>query len=98
MNPPVIDHPDVTTISDSETATALPWSVVLYNDEHHAIDAVIFQVQKATGVSLQDAFEITMEAHTKGRAACFSGTMHECQSVANILREINLIVEIESRG
>ncbi|HIE64359.1 MAG TPA: ATP-dependent Clp protease adaptor ClpS [Nitrospiria bacterium] len=67
-------------------------------DEHHPIDAVIFQVQKATGASLQVAFEITMVAHTKGRAACFTGTREECERVANILKEINLIVEIEQAG
>ncbi len=98
MNPPVIDQPDISITSSDETATASPWSVILYNDEHHPIDAVIFQVQKATGTSLQVAFEITMEAHTKGRAVCFTGTMDECERVANILKEINLSVEIEQAG
>lgn len=95
MNPPVIDKPDILIESSDETAAASPWSVILYNDEHHPIDAVILQVQKATGASLQAAFEITMTAHTKGRAVCFSGTMKECERVANILKEIDLIVEIE---
>jgi len=39
-----------------------------------------------------------MVAHTKGRAACFTGTREECERVANILKEINLIVEIEQAG
>jgi ATP-dependent Clp protease adapter protein ClpS len=98
MSPEVIDQPDISIVSSDQTATAFPWSVILYNDEDHSIDVVVFQVQKATGASLETSFEITMEAHTKGRAPCFTGTREECERVANILREINLIVEIEQAG
>jgi len=52
-------------------------------------------VQKAAGVSAHEAFEITMEAHSKGRAVCYSGDIEECQKVAAILREIRLTVEID---
>jgi len=78
-----------------ETAKGLPWCVILYNDEAHSFDEVIHQVQKATGVSLKAAFEITLEAHTMGRAVCFRGSLPDCERVARILREINLHVEIE---
>ena len=80
---------------EEETARALPWCVILYNDEVHSFDQVIHQVQKATGVSLKAAFEITLEAHTLGRAVCFRGSLTDCERVARILREISLHVEIE---
>jgi len=98
MNPSVVDQPDIFIESRNETTTDSLWNVILYNDEHHPIDAVIFQVQKATGVSMEAAFEITITAHTKGRAVCFTGTRKECERVANILKEINLIVGIEQAG
>ncbi|MGH7274988.1 MAG: ATP-dependent Clp protease adaptor ClpS [Nitrospiria bacterium] len=78
-----------------ETARGLPWCVILYDDEVHSFDEVIHQVQKATGVSLKAAFEITLQAHTMGRAVCFRGSLPDCERVAGILREINLHVEIQ---
>ena len=76
------------------TEITLPWNVVIYNDAVHTINEVILQVQKATGVSLEAAFEITMTVHTKGRATCYTGTRTECEKVAAVLKEIGLTVEI----
>ena len=87
---------DVALLEEGEeTARGLPWCVILYNDEGHSFDQVIHQVQKATGVSLKAAFEITLEAHTMGRAVCFRGSLTDCERAAGILREINLHVEIK---
>ncbi len=96
MGPTVVADPAVTKRVEEEHAS--PWNVILYNDDHHTINEVVLQVQKATGASLQTAFEITMEAHTKGKAICFSGTPDECQQVAAVLREIKLTVEIVLGG
>jgi ATP-dependent Clp protease adapter protein ClpS len=79
---------------EKETERGLPWYVILYNDDVHTFDEVILQVQKATGVSLRTAFEITLEAHTMGRAVCFRGSLQDCERVAAILRQIQLHVEI----
>src|SRR5579872_11444 len=72
-----------------------PWVVILYNDDWHPYDQVVFQVQKATGCSLEEAEAITYEAHISGRAIAFSGTMEECERVAGVLREIRLQVETD---
>ncbi len=80
---------------EDKTAKGSPWCVILFNDEVHSFDEVILQVQKATGVSLKTAFEIALEAHTLGRAVCFSGSLPDCERVAGILRQIDLHVEIE---
>lgn len=82
------------TTAGEETARGLPWCVILYNDEIHTFDEVIYQVQKATRVSLKTAFEITLEAHTMGKAVCFRGALPDCEKVVGILREIQLQVEI----
>ncbi len=94
----VLDEPVVTEQGGEETVHASPWNVILYNDDHHTINEVILQIQKATGASPQTAFEITMEAHTKGKAVCFSGVLDECERVATILREIKLTVAITQGG
>jgi ATP-dependent Clp protease adaptor protein ClpS len=79
----------------SEINLAPPWNVILYNDDVHSFEEVILQVQKATGVSIEMAVEITLEAHHQGRAICFSGSIEKCTKVANILKEIQLHVEID---
>lgn len=71
------------------------YHVILYNDDIHAFDDVVRQVQKATGVSTEDAFAITLQAHETGRAACYMGPHDACAKVADILREIGLHVEID---
>ena len=72
-----------------------PWVVILYNDDWHPYDQVVFQVQKATGYSLEKAVWITHEAHVLGRSIAFSGTLEECERVAGILRQIRLQVETD---
>lgn len=93
----VLDLPEVVTVSDQKEAVQeeLPWNVILYNDDFHSFDQVILQVQKATGVSLERATEITLEAHLKGRAVCYTGPLERCEHVATVLRQIELTAEIE---
>jgi ATP-dependent Clp protease adaptor protein ClpS len=83
-------------LEEEETRLARPWVVILYNDDWHPYDQVVFQVQKATGCSLEEAEWITQEAHTQGRAIAYSGTQEECERVANVLREIRLQVETDT--
>jgi len=72
-----------------------PWVVILYNDDWHPYDQVIFQVQKATGCTLEKAVWITHEAHISGRAVCYCGELDECERVASVLRVIQLQVETD---
>jgi ATP-dependent Clp protease adapter protein ClpS len=72
-----------------------PYRVILYNDDSHAFDVVVRQVQKATGVSTDEAFAITFCAHASGRAVCYAGAHAACEHVADILREIALQVEVD---
>lgn len=81
--------------SDITGRTDEPWKVILYNDNIHSFDEVILQLIKAIGCSTQKAENIAFEAHTRGKAIAFSGAFEECFRVAGVLREIQLIVEIE---
>jgi ATP-dependent Clp protease adaptor protein ClpS len=80
---------------ESDIRLDYPWNVILYNDDVHSFEEVILQVQKATGVPIEKAIEITLEAHQNGRAICYSGPIEKCTQVANILKEIRLHVEID---
>lgn len=95
MSPQTLERPDVLTQADEKINPDLPWNVILYNDDHHSFEEVILQVQKAIGSSLERAYEITMEAHAKGRAVCYTGPLERCEHVAEVLRQIALKVEID---
>jgi ATP-dependent Clp protease adaptor protein ClpS len=86
------------TLPEREVGTGLdqPWMVILFNDDYHTFDAVVGQVQKATGCSTGEAFQITYSAHTNGRATAYVGTKPACERVAAVLREIELRVELEA--
>jgi ATP-dependent Clp protease adaptor protein ClpS len=86
------------TVPERELDTGLdePWMVILFNDDHHTFDAVVDQVQKATGCDPGEAFQITYSAHTNGQAIAYVAAKPACEQVAAVLREIDLHVEIEA--
>lgn len=88
---------DEETIVDDDIGSRIgePWKVILFNDDIHTFDEVIMQLQKALGCGAKRAEKIAFEAHTRGKAIAFDGEFPECFRVAGVLREIQLIVEIE---
>ena len=56
---------------------------------------VASQIMKATGCSSGKAVSIMMEAHTQGRAVCFTGNRERCEHVESILAQIQLGTAIE---
>lgn len=86
-----IRREDPTSVGPSGGA----YHVILYNDDIHAFDDVVRQVQKATGSSTENAVAITLQAHETGRSVCYAGPHDTCAKVADILREIGLHVEID---
>ena len=75
--------------------TTQGFTLVLFNDSYHGIDEVIEQVMRATGYGFDRAEGITMEAHTKGKAAVLSGDLNKCLEAQKVLEEISLRTEIE---
>ena len=72
-----------------------PYNVILFNDESHSMQEVTAQIIKAIHCSEDEALDIMMEAHLKGRAIAFSGSLERCEHVENILNEIRLGTKIE---
>ncbi len=88
---------DEKTDVDDDTKSKLqdPWKVLLFNDDIHSFDEVIMQLIKATGCALHEAEGIALEAHFRGKAVAFTGDFAKCFKVTGVLREIQLVVEIE---
>jgi ATP-dependent Clp protease adaptor protein ClpS len=88
---------EVDVLEEDETQERIddPWRVILYNDDIHSFDEVIFQVMKATGCSESQAEAYAWEAHINGKAAVYEGSFEDCFRVQGVLREIQLVTEIE---
>ncbi len=90
-NPSETEHPEI-SVTDSVTLEA---RVILFNDDWHTFDEVIFQLMKALNCSAERAESYAMEAHTRGKACVFSGDMESCLKVSAVLEEIALHVQVE---
>ncbi len=86
---------DVAVEEEESERTEEPWRVILYNDEIHTFEDVITQIIKATGCSAGRAEKLAWEVHTNGKAAVYEGSFEECFQVQAVLREIQLVTEIE---
>ena len=79
----------------SDPRLSEPWRVILFNDEIHTFEEVIYQVVKATGCSLAEAEQHAWRAHFQGKTAVYDGGMDSCLKVQGVLREIALVTEIQ---
>jgi len=82
-------------IDDTGTSD-IAFRVVLFNDDWHTFEEVIFQLIKATGCTFEQARGFAFEVHVKGKAYVFTGSMQECLRVSSILEEIGLHTQIIS--
>lgn len=80
---------------DEANVLNIPAKVILFNDEIHTFEDVIFQLIKAINCTLERAESLTWEVHSRGKAMVFEGDMPECLRVSSVLEEINLGTQIE---
>lgn len=90
-----IDLPDTETLLAEETDLLLPAKVILYNDDDHTFDEVIFQLMKATGCSMSQGEQLAFEVDSYGLACVFEGEMTDCLRVSSVLEEISLHTEVK---
>jgi len=84
-----VEVPDIV----EETRIAEPWRVILFNDDVHTFDEVIYQIMVAISCPMNRAAELAWEVHTAGKAIVFYGEFEDCFRVQTVLREIALITE-----
>jgi ATP-dependent Clp protease adaptor protein ClpS len=81
-------------LTDEETVVGLVSRVVLYNDNWHTFDEVIYQLIKATRCTFEKARDFAFEVHVRGKAMVFSGSINDCLKVSSVLEEIALNTQI----
>lgn len=79
----------------TETRTTEPWRVVLYDDDIHTFHEVIVQLVRATGCTTARAEKHAWTVHTEGKDCVYQGDFEECFRVQGVLREIQLVTQIE---
>ncbi|SNZ03806.1 ATP-dependent Clp protease adaptor protein ClpS [Persephonella hydrogeniphila] len=79
---------------EKKTEIGIPAKVIVYNDDWHTFEEVIYQLMKAIKCDLATAEALTWEIHTKGKAVVFEGDLEEALYVQNVLEEIDLSVEV----
>lgn len=91
------DKPSATPVCDTTTGVSLgkPHNVILFNDEEHSMEEVVFQIMKAAGHSAEKATTIMLQAHSTGRAIVWTGGLERCEHISAILEEIRLGTKIE---
>ena len=92
---PAVAEPEVAEDVAAEERVGTPWRVILYDDDIHTFDEVIVQLIKATGCSAQQAEKHAWTVHTEGKDCVYTGEFFECFHVQGVLREIQLVTEIE---
>lgn len=94
MEKELINKP-VDEITESvDSNIGLSSKVLLFNDDWHTFDEVIYQLIKATQCSFEKARSYAFEVHVKGKSIVFSGQINRCIKVSSILEEIGLTTQI----
>ena len=79
----------------TDARTDTPWRVILYDDDVHTFDDVIGQLVRAVGCSAGRGARHAWTVHTEGKDTVFEGEFFDCCRVQGVLREIQLVTEIE---
>lgn len=89
--------PEVAPVEEVDVGEEVqtPWRVILYDDDIHTFDEVIHQLVKATACSVEQAEKHAWTVHTTGKDCVYTGEFFECFRVQGVLREIQLVTEIE---
>jgi ATP-dependent Clp protease adaptor protein ClpS len=80
---------------DEIVETQTPAKVILFNDDVHSFDDVIYQLIKAIRCDLEKAKALTFQVHNSGKAVVFGGELAKCIQVSSVLEEIQLRTQIE---
>lgn len=94
MEKKTLENPVVEVITEEETTIGLESKVILYNDDWHTFDEVIYQLIKAIKCTFEKARDHAFEVHVKGKSIVYTGDLKDCLKVSSILEEIALNTQV----
>ena len=87
--------PGVEAVETTETRLQEPWRVILYDDDIHTFEEVILQLMKAIGCTAEQGYRHAVTVDSEGKDCVYQGEFFDCLRVQGVLREIQLVTEIE---
>ena len=80
--------PEVLPEEETETRTRRqpPYAVVLHNDDTNTMDFVVLVLRKVFGYTVEKCVELMLEAHEKGKAAVWIGTLEVAELKADQIK------------
>ena len=92
--PGVIEKPEVEELGPGSAGDS--WIVTVFNNEVNTWQEVIAILMVATGCPFEEAYIETWEIDQLGKSVVHHGEEDECQSVASVIAEIGIRVEVSS--
>ena len=81
--------------SQTETATALPWNVVVHNDPVNLMTYVTHVFQRVFGYSRERAERHMLEVHHQGRSTVWTGDRELAENFVQQLHSYQLLATLE---
>jgi ATP-dependent Clp protease adaptor protein ClpS len=92
-NPVVATQPEIReTVS---TRRIPPYNVIIDNDDYHSFPFVVEVLRRALGYSAERAHQLTMQAHTTGRAIVWTGPMEVAELKAEQIRSFHEVRAVD---
>src|SRR5262245_23065599 len=85
-SPDIIVTPKSQPREQTRTRKVPPYHVILENDDHHSFEFVVDVLRKALGYATERAYQLTMLAHTSGRAVVWTGSKEVAELKAEQIR------------
>jgi ATP-dependent Clp protease adaptor protein ClpS len=95
------DGPDILVKPRSEaeekthTRRVPPYNVVLENDDVHSVEFVVEVLCKALGYTTERSVQLTLQAHTTGRAVVWSGPREVAELKADQIRTFHEVRAVD---
>lgn len=93
MSTRTIERPDVDQDNSNQSES---WIVVVYNNEYNTYDEVMMILMIATHCNEEEAYIETWEVDQLGKSVVHVAGQEECETVASIIRQIGIEVEVIS--
>jgi ATP-dependent Clp protease adaptor protein ClpS len=92
--------PDIAT--DTETDTKVrrqpPYAVILHNDDINTMEFVVEVLRKVFGYTVEKCVKLMVEAHEKGRAVVWIGTLEVAELKADQIRSCGCDPHQKTKG
>lgn len=91
-------EPDVDLGVSEQVVPAVPWNVILHNDDVNDFGYVIKTLQIILQKPKETCEKYAMTAHETGKAVVFDGPKDECENIATELQAAALWATVEKAG